>query len=185
MFVSDIRTGTIYYWVGPNAILPVRTDGSDNFRQLCAYIYQQIQYSRACGSYYDFLDRGWLLTRKLLNEGFLEVKLKSSLRKLYGHHHDLFNNPYGITVSEMATRFATRVTCQVPHLVNGVAYPFRGALKFTSGYQWDLCCSIFSFLSSVLQTIVCPFVLFPLVIVLSVLLQFTASDYPLVSSNFS
>ena len=38
MFVSDIRTGTIYYWVGPNAILPVRTDGSDNFRQLCIYL---------------------------------------------------------------------------------------------------------------------------------------------------
>jgi hypothetical protein len=29
-----------------------------------------------------FLDRGLLLTRKLLNQGFLLVKLKSSLRKL-------------------------------------------------------------------------------------------------------
>jgi hypothetical protein len=30
------------------------------------------------------LDRGLLLTRKLLNQGFLLVKLKSSLRKCYG-----------------------------------------------------------------------------------------------------
>jgi hypothetical protein len=37
--------------------------------------------SRACGSYQDFLDRGLLLTRKLLNQGFLLVRLKSSLKE--------------------------------------------------------------------------------------------------------
>ena len=37
----------------------------------------------------DLLDRRLLLTRKLLNQGFLVVKLKSSLRKFYGRHHDL------------------------------------------------------------------------------------------------
>ena len=37
------------------------------------YISQLIRYSRACGSYQDFLDRGLLLTRKLLNQGFLFV----------------------------------------------------------------------------------------------------------------
>ena len=41
------------------------------------YISQLIRYSRACGSYQDFLDRGQLLTRKLLNQRFLLVKLKS------------------------------------------------------------------------------------------------------------
>jgi hypothetical protein len=40
------------------------------------YISQMIRYSRACGSYQNFLDRGLLLTRKLLNQGFLSVKLK-------------------------------------------------------------------------------------------------------------
>ena len=46
----------------------------------------------------DFLDRGLLLTRKLLNQGFLLVKLKSSLRKFYGRHHDLVYR-YGISVT--------------------------------------------------------------------------------------
>jgi hypothetical protein len=55
------------------------------------YISQLIQYSRACGSYQDFLDRWLLLTRKLLSRGFLLFKLKSSLRKFYGRHHDLGN----------------------------------------------------------------------------------------------
>jgi hypothetical protein len=35
------------------------------------YISQLIWYSRACGSYPDFLDTALLLTRKLLNQGFL------------------------------------------------------------------------------------------------------------------
>ena len=43
------------------------------------YISHMIRYSRTCGSYQDFLDRVLLLTRKLLNQGFLLVKLKSSL----------------------------------------------------------------------------------------------------------
>jgi hypothetical protein len=66
------------------------------------YISQMIRYSRACGSYQDFLDRGLLLTRKLLTQGFLLVKLKSSLRKFYGRHHDSVDR-YGISVSQMTT----------------------------------------------------------------------------------
>ena len=64
-----------------------------NFPRICGnipaapacgvYISQLIRYSRACGSYHDFLYRGFLLTRKLLNQGFLFVKLKSSLQKFY------------------------------------------------------------------------------------------------------
>ena len=66
------------------------------------YISQLIRYFRACGSYNDFLERGLLLSRKLLNQGFLLVKLKSSLRKFYGRHHDLADR-YGIFVSQMTT----------------------------------------------------------------------------------
>jgi hypothetical protein len=62
------------------------------------YISKLIRYSRACGSYQDIHDRGLLLTRKLLNQGFLVVKLKSSLRKVYGRHHDLVDR-YGVCVT--------------------------------------------------------------------------------------
>ena len=92
------------------------------------------RYSRACGSYQDFLDRGLLLTRKLLNQGFLLIKLKSSLQKCYGRHHDLVDR-YGISVSQMTmhgyvplvvntsrsfphsrliTGFVTRITRRMP-----------------------------------------------------------------------
>jgi hypothetical protein len=43
-----------------------------------------------------FLDWGLLL-----NQGFLLVKLKSSLPKFYGRQHDLVNH-YGISVSQMS-----------------------------------------------------------------------------------
>ena len=64
------------------------------------YISQLIRYSRACGTYQDFLDRGFVLTKKLLNQGFLLVQFKSSLRKLNGRQHDLVDR-YGISVSQM------------------------------------------------------------------------------------
>ena len=66
------------------------------------YLSQMIRYSRACGSSQDFLDRGLLLTKKLMNQGFLLVKLNSSLRKCYGRHHD-FVDRFGISVSNMTT----------------------------------------------------------------------------------
>ncbi len=66
------------------------------------YISQLIRYFKACGSYQDFLNRGLLLTRKLLNQEFLLVKLKSSLRKVYSRHHGLVDR-YRISVSQMTT----------------------------------------------------------------------------------
>jgi len=65
-------------------------------------IVHSIRYSRACGSYQDFIDRRLLLTRKLQNQGFPLDKLKSSLRKFYDPHHDLIDR-YGIVVSQMTT----------------------------------------------------------------------------------
>ena len=50
-------------------------------------------------------------------------------------------------------------------------------LIINPGFQLSSCYSIFSFMCNVLQIVVCPFVLFLLVIVLSVL-RSTNSDYP-------
>ena len=107
------------------------------------YISQLIRYSRACGSYHDFLHRGLLLTGKLLNQGFLLVKLKSSLRKFYGHYHDLVDR-YGISVSQMTTHiFHLPLTLLCPSLVHDLSpwsrncSPFRSTcvhLRFLVGF---------------------------------------------------
>jgi hypothetical protein len=82
-----------------------------NFQFICSnipaapaygeYLSQLIRYSRAWGSYQDVHDRGLLLTRKLLDQGLILFKLKSSLRKFY-RRHDLVDC-YGISVSQMTT----------------------------------------------------------------------------------
>ena len=41
-----------------------------------------IRYYRACGTYQDFLDRGFVLTRKLLKHGFFLGQLKSHFESL-------------------------------------------------------------------------------------------------------
>jgi hypothetical protein len=66
------------------------------------YISQLIRDSRDCVSYHTFIDRGLRLPWKLLSQWYILVKLKSSLRRLYGLHHD-FVNRYEIHVSQMTT----------------------------------------------------------------------------------
>jgi hypothetical protein len=53
-------------------------------------------------SYIDFIDKRLLPTKKLQNQGFILVKLKSVRRNIYGRHHDLVDR-YGISVSQMTT----------------------------------------------------------------------------------
>ena len=58
-----------------------------NFQFICSnipavpeygvYISQLTRYANSCSSYHDVLDRGLLLTMKLLIQGFLVIKLKS------------------------------------------------------------------------------------------------------------
>jgi hypothetical protein len=70
------------------------------------YISQSIRYFRACGSYQDLLDWGLLLTRTLLNQWFLLLTLKSSLRTFYGFHHYLAGR-YRIYVHKWPRIFST------------------------------------------------------------------------------
>ena len=56
------------------------------------YIHKSSYWSFLTSTYYnynDFLDREWLLTRKILIKGFLMLMLKSSLRKFSSHHYVL------------------------------------------------------------------------------------------------
>ena len=65
------------------------------------YISQLIRYSRACSHYTDFIYRSVLLTQKLLQQSYEEDRLKLTLRKFYGHHHDLVD-PYDVSLTKLA-----------------------------------------------------------------------------------
>jgi len=129
------------------------------------YISQFIRYSRACGSYQDFMDRGLLLTRKLLRQGFLAIILKSSLRKFYGRHHELVDR-YEVSVSQMTQDLFSLSWCFLVYLTSfvtfywtftialssttgatsgaGTAYP-SGTPEFTPGFWWGSCYSFLVF----------------------------------------
>ena len=119
-----------------------------------------IRYSRACVSYEDFLYRGLLLTRKLLNQWFLLANLKSSLRKCYDRHDDLVGHQNICVINDIICStcrkhfpvFSSFMTYhRVYNQINttgvtsgaGTAYP-SGAPEFIPGFQWGSCCSIFS-----------------------------------------
>ena len=53
------------------------------------FISQLIRYARACSSYECFILRVVRLSKKLLGQGYVKDRLKSSLRKFYGWYGDL------------------------------------------------------------------------------------------------
>ena len=63
------------------------------------YVSQLIRYARAYSKYQDFVDRGKLLTTRLLMQGY-HKPLLSTLRKFYEGHHDLVE-PYKVAVSRL------------------------------------------------------------------------------------
>ena len=53
------------------------------------FISQLNRYARACSSYECFILRAMRLSNKLLGQGYVKERLKSSLRKFYGRYGDL------------------------------------------------------------------------------------------------
>jgi len=125
------------------------------------------------------------LSRKLLNQGFLVVKLKSSLRRFYDHHHDLVahywmeylcNKWYVMFVlySFMTyQRICTKSNTTGATLGAGIDYP-SGAPEFTLVFSGVRVAWFLVFCVMFCRSL---FVLFHLAIVFPVL-RFTASDYP-------
>jgi len=99
---SEGRLRTKHYddFIFPIVKFPFRCSNIPVVSAYGVYISQLIWHARACCS--DFLDRGLLLTRKLQNQWFLLVNLKSSLRTFYGRHHALVNH-FRVYVSQFTT----------------------------------------------------------------------------------
>ena len=76
---------------------------SSNIQSSPAYgvfISQLIRYARACSSYECFILSARRLSSKLLKQGYLAERLKSSFRKFYGRYGDLVQQ-YEVSLSRM------------------------------------------------------------------------------------
>ena len=83
------------------------------------HISQLIRYSRACDVYHDFLSRAHLLTNKLLTQGFVAARLRSSLMKFYGRHQELVDS-YETVVAKMQSDLFSSSN----HVFKGLWKPF-------------------------------------------------------------
>ena len=63
------------------------------------FISQLIRYARACSSYECFILKAARLSSKLLGQGYVMERLKSSLRKFYGRYGDLIKH-YEVSLSQ-------------------------------------------------------------------------------------
>ena len=77
------------------------------------FISQLIRYARACSSYECFILRARRLSSKLLKQGYLVERLKSSFRKFYGRYGDLIEQ-YGVTLSRMLNDILTLTNSDFP-----------------------------------------------------------------------
>ena len=64
------------------------------------FISQLIRYARACSSYGYFILRATRLSNKLLKQGYVKERLKSSLRKFYCRYGNLIKQ-YEVSLSQM------------------------------------------------------------------------------------
>ena len=61
------------------------------------FISQLIRYARVCSSYECFILRAARLSSKLLGQGYVVGRLKSSLRKFYGRYGDLIKHAVSLS----------------------------------------------------------------------------------------
>ena len=125
-----------------------------------------------CYIWINFVDRGLLLTRKQLKQGFLKERLKSSLQKFVGSHHDLverFNiqvtndNGYNSHCRDNQSVPVQVVTiidcdfCEQDSCYSSLSFQYGvvGAMFVFRFFCWPR-----YFLSSDLTISVCPFVIF-------------------------
>jgi hypothetical protein len=103
------------------------------------FISQLIRYSRACGTYQDFLDRGLLLT--WLCWPLWNICVTND----HGYVPLVVNTSQSFPHSRLITRSVTRLTRRVP-LVEQELLILSEHLSSPPSFWWGSCYSIFSFM---------------------------------------
>jgi len=144
-----------------SSIIPFSIVTSRHSPAYGVYMSQLIRYSRTCNSYHDFQHRSILLTRKLLNQGFIETRLRSTLKTFFFFFWSLpsFDTPLKLFASQWPPWLMTSVGHDIVVIStfhslirhrghhNGCRVRSRkclpsGAADFTSGFHRSSCCPV-------------------------------------------
>ena len=103
------------------------------------FISQLIRYARACSSYECFILRARRLSSKLLKQGYLAERLKSSFRKFYGRYGDLIQQ-YEVSLSRMLNDILILDQQWLPNLSTNFM-TLIPSLTFTDyeWFPWSIC----------------------------------------------
>ena len=106
------------------------------------FISQLIRYARTCSSYECFILRARRLSSKLLKQGYLVERLKSSFRQFYGRYGDLIEQ-YGVTLSRMLNDILTLDQQWLPYRSDfpPISWPLYRAWPSPNyeWFQWSIC----------------------------------------------
>ena len=91
------------------------------------FISQLIRYARACSSYECFILRAARLSSKLLGQGYVMERLKSSLRKFYGRYGDLIKH-YEVSLSPNVTWHSGTWPYTMTHSIDQTLHQFANLL---------------------------------------------------------
>ena len=103
------------------------------------FISQLIRYARACSSYECFILRARRLSSKLLKQGYLAERLKSSFRKFYGRYGNLIQQ-YEVSLSRMLNDILILDQQWLPNLSTNFM-TLIPSLTFTDyeWFPWSIC----------------------------------------------
>ena len=106
------------------------------------FISQLIRYTRACSSYEWFILRARRLSSKLLKQGYLVERLKSSFRTFYGRYGDLVEQ-YEVTLSRILNDILTLDQQWPPYISDfpPVSWPLYRTwpLPIYKWFLWSIC----------------------------------------------
>ena len=104
--------------------------------------WHKLSIPRACSLYERFILRARRLSSKLLKQGYLVERLKSSFRKFYGRYRDLIQQ-YAVTLSRMLNDILTLDQQWLPNRSDfpPLSWPFCRSwpLPNYEWYPWSIC----------------------------------------------
>ena len=134
-----VRTTSIQFSLGVHYVVAVLSRFATGaycvlFRTV--FISQLIRYARACSSYECFILRARRLSSKLLKQGYLVERFKSSFKKFYGRYGDLVEQ-YGVTLSRMLNDILTLDQQWLPYRSDfpPISWPLYRAWP-SPNYEW-------------------------------------------------
>jgi hypothetical protein len=126
---SEVRLGTKHYDKRNdfNCLIMNFPLTCSNIQTVSAYgvhISQLLLYSIAYGVYHDFIDKGMLLTRKLIimKQCFLEANLNPATWRFYGPHHNLVNRCRICVSQQTADMFRSSLSWLIIGLLGRVTW---------------------------------------------------------------